>query len=59
MGLKFKKDDFLEKKFEDFGLDSLLSDVDQRANEAKLAAEKFIEKEQEQLAKKKDEKKGQ
>lgn len=46
MGLKFKKDDFLEKKFADFGLDIPLSETEKQAIEARKAAERFLKQDE-------------
>lgn len=45
MGLKFRKDDFLEKKFADFGLDLDLSETEKQAKAAREAAERFLDTE--------------
>lgn len=45
MGLTFKKDDYLEKRFSDFGLDMPLSETEQQALDARKAAERFLEQE--------------
>lgn len=43
MGLTFRKDDFLEKRLADFGLDLELSETEKQAIEARKAAERFLE----------------
>lgn len=46
MGLKFKKDDFLEKRLADFGLDVPLSETEKQAIEARKAAERFLKQDE-------------
>ncbi|WEG72828.1 SPJ_0845 family protein [Vagococcus intermedius] len=45
MGLKFKKDDRLERAFDSFAFDPLKEEVNAKAQAAREAAAKFLEEE--------------
>lgn len=45
MGLKFKKDDRLERAFDSFAFDPLKEEVDTKAQAAREAAARFLEEE--------------
>ncbi len=55
MALEHKKNDKLEKLFEEFAFDPYQEEQAARDKQVQEEAEKFLKKEQEQLAKKKQE----